>query len=138
MRSLSANRMNRSLLRLYALVVCVMTAMSVVLIAAVPLWNSAVESASAIEQHDVYQFVTEGTIPCKACPVDPPLTLASASATTIAPYLPTPKALESEPDIDTRWIPESVFNLLRVLIGLIGMLIFGVHWQLYRNLGYAH
>lgn len=132
-------RMNHSLLRLYALLVCVVTALSVLLIAAIPLWRAAMASATEIEQHQVYQFVTEGTVACTDCtaPV-PSLELSTrATAAIISPYH-TPEAdTAADTTNDVSWIPPWVFTALRILIAVVGMLIFAVHWRLYRNLGFV-
>lgn len=126
--------MNHSLLRLYALLVCIVTAVSVLLIAAIPLWRAAMASANEIEQHQVYQFMTEGAVACTHCAmsIDSPA-LTSQAADVITPYhSPTPETTN-----DVGWIPSWVFTVLRVLIAVVGILIFAVHWRLYRNLGYT-
>lgn len=129
--------MNHSLLRLYALLVCVITALSVLLIAAIPLWRAAMASATEIEQHQVYQFVTEGTVACTHCttPIDSLTLTSQANADVISPYhSPQP---ETDAANDVSWIPPWVFTALRILIAVVGMLIFAVHWRLYRNLGFV-
>ena len=132
--------MQRSLLRLYTLVVCVMTAFSMALIAGVPLWHSLLHSAEAVEQKDVYQYLTTGTIKCKKCPVETltQLTLSTRQPEGIKEFAPAAPT-EAEPEKESSWwqldwIPEWVFIVLRVVIALIGLLIFTVHWRLYKNL----
>lgn len=130
--ALANQKMNRSLLRTYALIVCVITGFSVVLIAGVPLWNSLIHSAQAIEQHDVYQFMQQGCVTCTT-PLSSP-----KKPDTIAAYEPAAPAPEPKPQgFLSEWMPSWVFTALRVIIGLVGLLIFAVHWRLYRNLGYA-
>lgn len=125
--------MNRSLLRTYALAVCILTGFSVMLIAAIPLWNSLVHSAEAIEHNDVYQFLQQG---CEHCQ---DTKLVSAAPASIEPYQVTSAADESlEENWLTQWAPPWVFTVLRIVIGLVGLVIFAVHWKLYRSLGFAH
>lgn len=125
--------MSRSLLRTYALAVCILTGFSVILIAAIPLWNSLVRSAEAIEHHEVYQFLQQGCEDCQST------ALVTAVPASIAPYQATATVGES-PDESwlIQWAPPWVFTVLRIVIGLVGLVIFGVHWKLYRSLGFAH
>ena len=128
-----------SFLRVYALCVCALTGLSVLLIAAVPLWQHAMQSAHALEQHDVYQFVTTGRVPCQGCDDSHITTLQSATLpATIAPYQSVLSADSLPASPDRHWLPAWLTSLLRLAFALVGLLIFAVHWRLYRNLGFAH
>ena len=132
--------MNRSLLRTYALFVCVTTGFSVILIAGIPLWHALVHSAQAIEQHEVYQFYEQqNKAGCADCNTTRMTELSPSAPATISHYQP---AVAPEPEQTTSgftdWLPPWVFVALRIIIGLVGILIFTVHWRLYKNLGFAH
>ena len=131
-------KMNRSLLRLYTLAVCLITAFSVLLIAALPLWHSLIHSAEAVQQHEVYQFLETGQPECKECSHPPVLSLSSSAPKNIQPFTPVAELPQETASLAlSDWIPSWVYIALRVLIGLIGSLIFAVHWRLYKNLGYV-
>lgn len=134
--------MNKSsLLRTYALLVCVFTGVSVTLIAGIPLWHGLVRAAHTIEQNEVYQFYHEhsSTAGCNDCREGRALTAAPTKPHTISPYQPHVAPAQSLADSSEQgsMIPPAVFMALRIVIGLVGVVIFFVHWRLYKNLAYA-
>ena len=133
--------MNKSsLLRTYALLVCVLTGVSVTLIAGIPLWHGLVRAAQTIEQNEVYQFYQEhaSTPGCSDCREGRTLTASPAKPHTISPYQPVaPAQTPTVTSEHSSMIPPAVFMALRIMIGLVGVVIFFVHWRLYRNLAYA-
>jgi hypothetical protein len=134
--------MNKSsLLRTYALLVCVLTGVSVTLIAGIPLWQGLVRAAQAIEQNEVYQFYHEhsSTAGCNDCREGRALTAAPTKPRAISTYQPhvAPEQSLADSSEQSSMIPPAVFMALRIMIGLVGVVIFFVHWRLYRNLAHA-
>lgn len=134
--------MNKSsLLRTYALLVCVLTGVSVTLIAGIPLWQGLVRAAQAIEQNEVYQFYHDHASPpaCSDCRDSRTLSTTSAKSNSMSSYQPQVTAESSALASDelTGMISPAVLMAFRIMIALVGMVIFFVHWRLYKNLAYA-
>lgn len=134
--------MNKSsLLRTYALLVCVLTGASVTLIAGIPLWHGLVRAAHTIEQNEVYQFYHEhaSTPDCTDCREGRTLTVTPAQPRAMSSYrspVTAEPSTAASPDLNDMISP-AVVMAFRIVIGLVGVVIFFVHWRLYRNLAYA-
>lgn len=127
-----------SLLRTYALLVCVLTGVSVTLIAGIPLWRGLVRAAQAIEQNEIYRFYQEhaGQPGCIDCGEGP--TRTPTKPDTMAPYQSEViEAAQMESAAYIGSMPPALLMAFRIMITLVGVVIFFVHWRLYKNLAYA-
>ncbi len=130
-------------LRIYALTMCLLTALAFCLLFSGSAWDFVLYYVERIENNDVVEYVTTGQIQpaCDGCAA----TTAEGLPSLLAPPQAVPHfvlydekgegvAREYRPAPPTAPPAETPLFVYKSIISLIAAFIFLTHWRLYKNL----